>query len=73
MNLGVSLAVYALVMKELGQPLIFPYGREAYHCLREFVDNRLVFGTFRIVHNTQNVKRGSVLFLGYCQSSFCGW
>ncbi len=44
MNFGVSMAVYALVMKELGQPLIFPYGHKAYHCLREFIDNRLVFG-----------------------------
>jgi len=42
MNLGVSFAIYALVMKELGKPLIFPYGHKAFHCLRELADNRVV-------------------------------
>jgi len=42
MNLGVSFAVYASVMKELGKPLIFPYGQKAFHAFRELADNRLV-------------------------------
>jgi nucleoside-diphosphate-sugar epimerase len=42
MNLGTSLAIYALVMKELGKPLIFPYGDKAFHCFRELCDNRVV-------------------------------
>lgn len=42
MNMGVSFAVYALVMKELGKPLIFPWGQKAFSCFREFADNRVV-------------------------------
>jgi len=42
MNLGVSLAVYATVLKECGEPLIFPYNKQAYHALREFADARLI-------------------------------
>jgi len=29
-------------MKELGKPLIFPYGQQAFHAIREFMDNRLL-------------------------------
>jgi nucleoside-diphosphate-sugar epimerase len=42
MNLGMTVAVYATVMKELGQPLIWPYSRTAYHAIREFTDSRIV-------------------------------
>lgn len=42
MNLGFSLAVYATVLKELGKPLIFPYGQKAFESLREIADARLV-------------------------------
>jgi len=38
MNFGTSLAIYAVIMKELGEPLIFPGSEKAFHCLREFVD-----------------------------------
>jgi len=42
MNLGMTIAVYAHVLKELKQPLIFPYSEKAYHALREFTDSRLL-------------------------------
>jgi len=42
MNFGVSLAVYACVMKELGKRLIFPYSETCYHAQREFVDAKLL-------------------------------
>jgi nucleoside-diphosphate-sugar epimerase len=42
MNLGVSLAVYAVVLKELGKPLIFPYGEKAFRCFRELASNKVV-------------------------------
>jgi len=42
MNLGTSFAVYALVMKELGKPLIFPYGEKAYQCFRELAHTKLL-------------------------------
>jgi nucleoside-diphosphate-sugar epimerase len=42
MNLGMTIAVYAHVLKESGQPLIFPYSQTAYHAVREFVDSRLL-------------------------------
>jgi len=38
MNVGVSLGVYASLLKEMGQPLIFPYGEKAFLALRDFVD-----------------------------------
>jgi nucleoside-diphosphate-sugar epimerase len=42
MNLGVSFAVYAAVLKELGKPLIFPYGQKAFRCFRELISNRVL-------------------------------
>jgi nucleoside-diphosphate-sugar epimerase len=42
MNLGVSFAVYAAVLKELGKPLVFPYGDKAFHCYRELASSKLV-------------------------------
>jgi len=42
MNLGVSLAVYATLMKALNKPLIFPGGEEAYHSLKTFSDVNLL-------------------------------
>jgi nucleoside-diphosphate-sugar epimerase len=42
MNLGMTIAVYAHVLKELKQPLIFPYSERAYRALREFTDSRLL-------------------------------
>jgi len=42
MNLGMTIAVYASVLKEMGQPLIFPYSKQAYRATREFVDSRLL-------------------------------
>lgn len=42
MNLGTSLAIYALVMKELGKPLIFPYGEKAFNCFLELVNSKSV-------------------------------
>jgi len=38
MNVGVSLGVYASLLKEMGQPLIFPYGEKPFHALRDYVD-----------------------------------
>jgi nucleoside-diphosphate-sugar epimerase len=38
MNFGVSLAVYAVLMKEMGNQLIWPYSQKAYSSLREFAD-----------------------------------
>jgi len=38
MNVGVSLGVYASLLKEMGQPLIFPYGEAAFRALRDYVD-----------------------------------
>jgi len=38
MNVGVSLGVYASLLKEMGQPLIFPYGEKAFRALRDYVD-----------------------------------
>jgi nucleoside-diphosphate-sugar epimerase len=42
MNLGVSFAVYAAVLKELGKPLVFPYGKKAFRCFRELTSNRVM-------------------------------
>jgi succinate-semialdehyde dehydrogenase/glutarate-semialdehyde dehydrogenase len=42
MNVGVSLAAYASLMKELGQPLIFPYSKTAFNALRDYVDVNLL-------------------------------
>jgi len=42
MNFATSLAVYALILKEMGKPLVFPYTKEAFHALREFVDVQLL-------------------------------
>jgi len=42
MNFGLSLAIYAVIMKELGEPLIFPGSEKAFHSLREFVDSGLL-------------------------------
>lgn len=42
MNLGVSFAVYAAVLKELGKPLVFPYGQKAFRCFRELTSNRVM-------------------------------
>jgi nucleoside-diphosphate-sugar epimerase len=42
MNIGMCLGVYATIMKELGQPLIFPYGEQAWVSHREFVDAKVV-------------------------------
>jgi nucleoside-diphosphate-sugar epimerase len=42
MNLGVTLAVYATILKETGQPLIFPYSEKAYNATREFTDSQLL-------------------------------
>jgi nucleoside-diphosphate-sugar epimerase len=42
MNLGVTLAVYANILKESGQPLIFPYSEKAYNATREFACSQLL-------------------------------
>jgi len=42
MNLGVSLAVYASILKEQGRPLIFPGGTKAWDKLREFTSAKLL-------------------------------
>jgi len=38
MNIGNSIAIYATLLKELGEPLVFPYNNKAYHAVREFID-----------------------------------
>jgi len=42
MNIGVTLGIYAAILKELGQPLIFPYGEECWTPIREFIDADLL-------------------------------
>jgi nucleoside-diphosphate-sugar epimerase len=42
MNLGMTIAIYAQVLKESNQPLIFPYSEKAYQATREFTDSRLL-------------------------------
>jgi nucleoside-diphosphate-sugar epimerase len=42
MNLGVTLAAYATYLKEKGRPLIFPGGKKAWNCLREYSDADLL-------------------------------
>jgi nucleoside-diphosphate-sugar epimerase len=38
MNVGVSLGVYAMLLKEMGQPLIWPFGDKPFRALRDYVD-----------------------------------
>jgi nucleoside-diphosphate-sugar epimerase len=42
MNFGLSLAVYACILKELGKPLLYPYSEASFNALREFADARLL-------------------------------
>lgn len=42
MNVGTSLAVFATILKEIGRPLIFPGGKEAYTRWRSFCDAGLL-------------------------------
>jgi len=42
MNFGVSLAIYASLLKELGQPLLYPGSVTSFTRIREFCDNGLL-------------------------------
>jgi nucleoside-diphosphate-sugar epimerase len=42
MNFGLSLAVYACVLKELGKPLLYPCSEASFNAFREFVDAKLL-------------------------------
>jgi len=52
MNFGTTLAVYAAILKELNEPLVFPYSWETFHAIREVTDvNLLVKGILWMIEN----------------------
>jgi len=54
MNFGMSVAIYACIMKELGKPLIWPFSRKSYNALREFVDGNLIVDMIGWMINPEN-------------------
>jgi len=65
MNVGVSLGVYASLLKEMGQPLIFPYGEKAFHALRDYVDIHILTKSIlwmttkeHCAYNSFNIQNG---------------
>jgi len=42
MNFPQTLAIYATIMKELGEPLIFPYGAKSYHSVKDYCNTKIL-------------------------------
>jgi nucleoside-diphosphate-sugar epimerase len=42
MNFGTNVAIYALLLKEAGKPLIYPYSEKTFHRIRQFIDSDLL-------------------------------
>jgi hypothetical protein len=69
---GITLAIYAVLCKAQGKPLIFPGGKDAWQGLREFVDPSLLTDSMiwmtthrRCINETFNVSNGS--FYRWCE------
>jgi len=45
MNFPQTLAVYATIMKELGEPLIFPYSQKCYQSVKDYCNTRILCRT----------------------------
>jgi len=52
MNFPQTLAVYATIMKELGEPLVFPYSNKSYHSIKDYCNTRIL--TRAIVWEAEN-------------------